>query len=137
MGGFFARRFTVRKGPRRSCTIQATKLPRRSAFAQGTRRCWRFCPLHGINRERLSALVGGKVHILDERKCAELFPDCEAGAAPPFGELYGLPVYMDQTLVENPEIVFCAGTLSEGIRMGNVEFIHLVKPKVGEFAEKS
>jgi len=92
---------------------------------------------HRINRERLSALVGGKVHMLDERKCAELFPDCEAGAVPPFGELYGLPVFMDQALVGHPEIVFCAGTLSEGIRMGNVEFMHLVKPKVGEFAEKS
>jgi len=44
---------------------------------------------------------------------------------------------MDQSLVGNPEIVFCAGTLSEGIRRGNVEFMHLVKPKVGEFAEKS
>ena len=48
-----------------------------------------------------------------------------------------MPVFMDQSLVGNPEIVFCAGTLSEGIRMGNVEFMHLVKPKVGEFAEKS
>ena len=63
---------------------------------------------HRINRERLSALVGDKVHMLDERKCAGLFPDCEAGAVPPFGELYGLPVFMDQALVENSEIVFCA-----------------------------
>lgn len=91
---------------------------------------------HHINLERLGVVVGGKVHILDERKCAELFPDCETGAVPPFGELYGLPVFMDQALVENPEIVFCAGTLSEGIRMGNVEFMHLVKPRVGDFAEK-
>ena len=92
---------------------------------------------HHINFERLGNLVGGKVHMLDEARCAELFPDCEAGAVPPFGELYGLRVYMDQRLVENPEIVFCAGTLSEGVRMGNVEFMHLVKPKVGDFAEKS
>jgi len=75
--------------------------------------------------------------MLDEARCAELFTDCEAGAAPPFGELYGLPVYLDQRLVENPPIVFCAGTLSEGVRMGNVEFMHLVKPKVGDFAEKA
>ena len=48
---------------------------------------------HHINLERLGAVVDGKVHMLDERKCAELFPDCEARAVPPFGELYGLPVY--------------------------------------------
>ena len=83
---------------------------------------------HHINLERLGTIVGGKVHLLDERKCVEIFADCEPGAIPLFGELYGLPVYMDQALVENPEIVFCAGTLSEGIRMGNVEFMHLVKP---------
>ena len=58
-------------------------------------------------------------------------------SCPSLGELYGLPVFMDQALVGHPEIVFCAGTLSEGIRMGNVVFMHLVKPKVGEFAEKS
>ena len=89
-----------------------------------------------ISFERLSGIVGTKVHLLDESRCAELFPDCEAGAVPPFGELYGLPVYLDQRLIENPEIVFCAGTLSEGVRMGNVEFMHLVKPKVGDFAEE-
>jgi Ala-tRNA(Pro) deacylase len=92
---------------------------------------------HHINLQRLGAIVGGRVHMLDERRSSELFPDCEVGALPPFGELYGLPVYMDQALVENSEIIFCAGKLSEGIRMGNVEFMHLVKPKVGEFAEKS
>jgi len=89
-----------------------------------------------INFERLSNVVGEKVHMLDEERCAELFPDCEAGAVPPFGELYGLPVYLDQRLVENPQIIFCAGTLSEGVRMGNVEFMHLVKPRVGDFAEE-
>jgi Ala-tRNA(Pro) deacylase len=92
---------------------------------------------HHINLQRLSRVVGSKVHLLDEKRRAELFADCEAGAVPPFGELYGLPVYMDQALIENAEIVFCAGSLSEGIRMGNVEFMHLVKPKVGEFSEKS
>jgi Ala-tRNA(Pro) deacylase len=92
---------------------------------------------HNVNFERLRDIVGERVHLLDETRCAELFRDCEAGAIPPFGELYGLPVYLDQRLVGNPEIVFCAGTLSEGVRIGNVEFMHLVKPKVGDFAEKT
>ena len=92
---------------------------------------------HHVNLERLRDIVGERVHLLDEARCAELFPDCEKGAIPPFGELYGLPVYLDQRLVESSQIVFCAGTLSEGIRMGNVEFMHLVKPKVGDFAERT
>jgi Ala-tRNA(Pro) deacylase len=91
---------------------------------------------HRINFERMRDIVGERVHLLDDVECREMFPDCESGAIPPFGELYGLPVYLDQRLVANPQIVFCAGTLSEGVRMGNVEFMHLVKPKVGDFAEK-
>jgi hypothetical protein len=42
---------------------------------------------------------------------------------------------LDETLAEAPEIVFSAGTLSDGIRMGNADFVHLVKPRVCSFAE--
>jgi len=78
---------------------------------------------HHINLERLGAVVGGKVHMLDERKCAELFPECEPAPSLRL-ESFTVCPSTDQALVENPEIVFCAGTLSEGIRMGNVEFMH-------------
>lgn len=89
-----------------------------------------------INFEKLSAITGEKVQLMEEQKCREMFPDCEGGAIPPFGELYDVPVYMDQALADDPDIVFGAGTLSESLRIGNVDFIHLVKPKICSFAEK-
>ncbi|MFI5058293.1 MAG: aminoacyl-tRNA deacylase [Candidatus Acidiferrales bacterium] len=64
-------------------------------------------------------------------------PDCEAGAIPPFGELYGVPVYLDEALAEDVEIIFGTGTLSESVRMGNGDFVRLVKPKVCSFAERA
>jgi len=45
-----------------------------------------------INFEKLSTVVGDQVQLLEQEKCNELFPDCETGAIPPFGELYGVPV---------------------------------------------
>jgi Ala-tRNA(Pro) deacylase len=89
-----------------------------------------------INFEKLSATVGEKVQLMEEEKCNEQFPDCESGAIPPFGELYDVPVYMDEALADNPEIVFGAGTLSESVRIGNADFVRLVKPEICSFAEK-
>ena len=64
-----------------------------------------------INFEKLSAIVGERVQLLEQEKCNEEFPDCETGATiPPFGELYGAPVILDAALAEDPEIVFSAGT---------------------------
>jgi Ala-tRNA(Pro) deacylase len=88
-----------------------------------------------INMGKLSAVVGEAVTPLTEQECYQLFPDCQHGAVPPFGELYGLPVYLDETLAEATEITFSAGTLSDGIRMGNADFVHLVKPRVCSFAD--
>lgn len=90
-----------------------------------------------INLEKLSAIAGAKVRLLEKDKCNELFPDCETGAIPPFGELYGVPVYLDKALAEDVEIVFSAGTLSESVRIGNADFVRLVNPRVCSFAEKS
>ena len=89
-----------------------------------------------INLNKLAAVVGAPVKLLDEGECYKLFPECQPGAIPPFGELYGLPVYLDEALAGSPEIVFSAGTLSDGIRMGNADFVHLVKPRICSFAEK-
>lgn len=88
-----------------------------------------------ISLEKLSAVVGSRVQLAEERECSRLFPDCEPGVFPPFGELYGLPVYLDKALTEDPEIILSAGTRSEAIRMSNADFVRLVKPKIRSFAE--
>ncbi|MCM3901463.1 MAG: YbaK/EbsC family protein, partial [Pyrinomonadaceae bacterium] len=54
-----------------------------------------------------------RVRLATEDEIIGLFPDCELGAMPPFGNLYGLPVYVDQSLTEDEEIVFQAGTHSD------------------------
>ncbi len=62
------------------------------------------------------------------------FPDCETGAMPPFGNLYGIPVYVDESLTEDHEIAFNAGSHYELIKMAYADFARLVKPEVMEFS---
>lgn len=74
-----------------------------------------------------------QVRLATEEEIKGLFPDCELGAMPPFGNLYGLPVYVDQSLAEDKEIVFQAGTHSEAIRMRYWDIASLVFPVVEAF----
>jgi Ala-tRNA(Pro) deacylase len=70
------------------------------------------------------------VELAREEDFAKLFPGCELGAEPPFGNLYNLPVYVDISLREDAEIVFNAGTHTETIRMAYADFEAIVKPIV-------
>ena len=73
------------------------------------------------------------VRLATEAELTGLFPDCELGAMPPFGNLYKIPVYVDRSLTEDEEIVFQAGTHSNAIRMRYWDFAALVFPVVTEF----
>jgi Ala-tRNA(Pro) deacylase len=73
------------------------------------------------------------VRLASEDEIKDLFPDCELGAMPPFGILYGLVVYVDRSLTEDEHIVYAAGSHSEAIRMRYADFAALVFPVVNEF----
>jgi Ala-tRNA(Pro) deacylase len=62
------------------------------------------------------------------------FPDCDLGAMPPFGNLYGIPVYVEEKLAEDDEIAFNAGSHQELLKMKYEDFERLVNPIVGRFA---
>ena len=87
-----------------------------------------------VDFQRLRKLFGThRVRLATEEEITQLFPDCELGAMPPLGTLYGLPVYVDQSLTGGEEIVFEGGTHSEAIRMRYWDFAALVFPVVAEF----
>ncbi len=73
------------------------------------------------------------VRLATEEELSRLFPDCEIGAMPPLGTLYGLPVYVDRSLTGDGQIVFEGGTHSEAISMRYWDFAALVFPTVVEF----
>ena len=74
-----------------------------------------------------------QVKFATEDEFRQKFPECETGAMPPFGNLYGMDVYLAETLTANSEIAFNAGSHSEVIRMSLADFERLVHPKVVSF----
>jgi Ala-tRNA(Pro) deacylase len=89
-----------------------------------------------VRLDRLAAEVGKSVRLATEQEFSSLFPDCEVGAMPPFGSLYNLPVYVDESLAADEAIVFNAGTHRDAIRMRYDDFVRLAKPSVCSFARK-
>lgn len=74
------------------------------------------------------------VVLAHESEFKEIFDDCELGAMPPFGNLYNMEVYVAQSLTEDVEIAFNAGSHSELIRMKYSDFERLVQPKILKFS---
>ena len=70
-----------------------------------------------------------EVELATEQEFASLFPGCELGAMPPFGNLYGLDTYVTKSLAADDEIAFNAGTHTELIRMPYRDFERVVHPK--------
>lgn len=83
------------------------------------------------------ALEVHHVHLAHEEDLETLFPDCEIGAMPPFGNLYGFPVIVDKSLAEDEEIIFNACTHQESIRMKFADYERLVKPMIAELTAPS
>ena len=90
-----------------------------------------------VDLEALKSLAGAKsVGLQDESRFLEEFPDCDPGAMPPFGNLYGMPVYVDTIIRDDDDIVFNAGTHTQVIRMAADDYLELVKPVVGDISVK-
>jgi Ala-tRNA(Pro) deacylase len=88
-----------------------------------------------VNIERLQEASGAdQVELASEKEFKDMFPDCEIGGMPPFGNLYGMEVYASHRLAEDAEIAFNAGSHTELIRMAYKDFERLVKPKVANIS---
>ena len=84
-----------------------------------------------VNLRHMQEAIGAdEVSISSEDEFRELFPDCELGAMPPFGNLYDMGVYVAEQLTEDDEIAFNSGTHSELVKMSYTDFANLVTPQV-------
>ena len=84
----------------------------------------KFARVSGMERPKLAS----------EEDIRRLFPDCELGAMPPFGNLYGLKTYVDKSLEKDDDISFDAGSHFEVMKMKYADYKRLSTPQVGDFA---
>lgn len=90
-----------------------------------------------VDFETLQELLNAKrVRLAYEQEFKDKCPDCEVGAMPPFGNLYNMNVYVAESLTDDEEIAFNAGSHTELIKMKYSDFENLVKPKILKFSRK-
>ncbi|MCP4002707.1 MAG: YbaK/EbsC family protein [bacterium] len=84
-----------------------------------------------VSETKLRLALGAEyVEIASETEIAEVCPECEVGAAPPFGNLWGLEVFVNTALAESETITFNAGTHRTAVRMGYADWAGLTTPRV-------
>jgi Ala-tRNA(Pro) deacylase len=89
-----------------------------------------------VDLEKLAEITAAdSIRLANEREFNDLFPECEHGAMPPFGNLYAIPVYADETLRKDEEIAFNAGSHSELVKMSYRDWEKAVNPTSGSFSQ--
>lgn len=90
---------------------------------------------HHVDFEKLRRWTNAReIRLATEDEMRSLFPDCEVGAQPPFGNLYGVPVYVSAALAGDEHVTFNGGSHEDVIRMRYDDFASLVKPRVINFS---
>jgi len=87
-----------------------------------------------IERLRLTA-ESNEARLATEGEFKRLFPECETGAMPPFGNLYGMDVYVSEELAAEDQIAFNAGSHTEVMKLAYGDFARLAQPRVANFTE--
>lgn len=91
---------------------------------------------HMVNFNKLKKITNAtEIYLANETEIESLFPEIDIGAEPPFGELFGLDVFVDRAVAENDEIVFNAGTHTDAIKIKYEDFAKLTKSKLVSFTE--
>jgi Ala-tRNA(Pro) deacylase len=97
-----------------------------------------MCALPACGRIDLDALrdnlEADSVRLVDEQSLKEVFRDCEIGAEPPIGALFGLPTIADESLLTQHNVTFQAGTHHEAVTMSMDDYRRLAQPGIGKFA---
>ena len=89
---------------------------------------------HKIDFKKLAkALKAKKVQLASEADLAQVFPDVEIGAEPPFGSLYDLKTIVDEHLAEDDEVVFQSGTHKDTVKMKWADYVKLEDPETAAF----
>jgi Ala-tRNA(Pro) deacylase len=92
---------------------------------------------HTLDLDRLRETVGdARLRLASEPEFADAFADCEPGAIPPFGQLFGMPMWVDDSLGREREMVFNAGNHRETVHLAYDDFVRLAQAEFGEFSRR-
>ncbi len=87
---------------------------------------------HRVDLQKVEKLTGRPASLETEQDFKGLFPDCAVGAMPPFGNLFGLQTYVDESLAQQDYIIFEAGTHTDAIKLNYRDYERIVRPQVAK-----
>jgi len=91
-----------------------------------------------LDFEAVRGILGAsEIRMADEERISELFPDCQIGAEPPFGSLYGLATILDERLGREAYIVFQGGRHDRAIRMDMESYLRIESPMIASFSQSA
>jgi len=90
---------------------------------------------HQVNFDKLRRILGMTAELESADEFRALSPECETGAEPPFGHLFGVDMLVDTALTEDEEIVFNAGSHWQTVKMRYADYARLVNPRIASFAD--
>lgn len=97
--------------------------------------CFVLPAAYYVDLEKVRAIMGTEdVRLAHEDEFELAFPDCEVGTMPPFGNLYGIPVYVDTSLAAEDSVTFPVGTYTDTMTIKYADFDRLVHPHISMFA---
>jgi Ala-tRNA(Pro) deacylase len=88
-----------------------------------------------VNFSWLREVLGTRAELESEQEFRGLFPGCDTGAEPPFGNLFNVDTVVDTSLTKDEEIVFNAGSHWQTVRMRYEDYARIVHPQIAKFAE--
>jgi Ala-tRNA(Pro) deacylase len=83
-----------------------------------------------------SELGADQMRVVDERTLRDVFEDCEVGAEPPIGAIFGIPTIMDESLSAQEQVTFQSGTHAEAVTMRLDDYRRIAQPGVGHFGRR-
>jgi Ala-tRNA(Pro) deacylase len=93
---------------------------------------------HRVDLDRLQLELGAEeTSLADESDLSALFENCELGAEPPIGWLFGLPTLMDESVFDDGTVTFQAGTHTDAVTMKVMDYYRLAKPVIGHFGRQA
>lgn len=91
-------------------------------------------PAH-VDLDKASDVLGhNEVRLAEEEEFAAAFPDVELGAEAPFGNLYGVPVFLDERLRARDRMVCRDGSHTRTISLATLDYVDLVAPEIVDLA---
>ncbi len=89
-----------------------------------------------IDLKKLERIVGEKLSFAT-REDVLWATNCEPGSVPPFGKLFGLSTYLDESVLENDFVNFNIGTLTKSVKISKQDLLRIMEPEIAKFSKEA